>query len=90
MRYIRTFTNVPYTIYGSVSRLSLDRRQKLATYPEIQQFDFPPTDLRGHLEHGYYLDRLAEAAIQDGATHIVTLHLDSFPVCLGWIQTLNL
>lgn len=83
IRYIRKFTDVPYTIYGSVSRLSSENRQKLAAYPEIQQYDFPITDLRGPAEHSYYLDHLAKIAIQKGATHVVTLHLDSFPVCLG-------
>ncbi len=84
--YIRKFTDVPYTIYGSISRLNLKERQKLSKYPEVQQYDIPPTDLRGSFEHAFYLDHLVEIAIQEGSTHIVTLHLDSFPVYPGWAR----
>lgn len=89
IKYIRKFTDVPYNIYGGIGRLDSKGRQKLSCYPEVQQHDLPPTDLRGCFEHAFYLDLLTEIAIQEGSTHIVTLHLDSFPVCLGWVRKLK-
>jgi hypothetical protein len=86
---IRKFTLSPYTIYGSVARLDPRWRQKLSKYPEIQQCEIPLTELRGGDEHAFYLDRLTEIAFQKGATHVVSLHLDSFPVCKGWERTLE-
>ena len=82
--YIRKFTVSPYTIYGSVGRLDSKWRQKLSNYPEIQQCEIASTELRGSAEHAFYLERLTEIAFREGATHVVTLHLDSFPVCMGW------
>ena len=86
---IRKCTDVPHTIYGCANRLDLQARRKLSEHPEVRQCDVPSTDLRGHLEHAYYLNHLAEIAIREGATHIAALHLDSFPVCPGWARKLK-
>lgn len=86
---IRKFTTSPYTIYGSVGRLDPELRQKLSNYPEIKQCEIPTTELRKGPEHAYYLEHLTDIAFQEGATHVVTLHLDSFPVCMGWEKTLE-
>ena len=86
---IRKFTVSPYAIYGSVSRLDSKWRQKLFNYPEIQQCEIVSTELRGSAEHAYYLERLTEIAFREGASHVVTLHLDSFPVCAGWERALE-
>jgi hypothetical protein len=85
---VRKFTASPYTIYAAAVRLSPESRQKLSHFPEIQPCEIPPTDLREGAEHAYYLDHLAEIAIQDGSTHVVALHLDSFPVVAGWEKKL--
>jgi hypothetical protein len=89
IRHIRKFTTSSYTIYGSAARLDPKYREKLCGYPEIELCNISPTDLRGGDEHGYYLEHLTAIAFQKGSTHVVTLHLDSFPVCMGWERTLS-
>lgn len=88
LRQIEKCTQIPYIIYGSVNRLALKYRQRLAEYPHVRAFEFPLTELRSMHEHSYYLDQLIQIAVDDGATHIVTLHLDSFPIRMGWIEEL--
>jgi hypothetical protein len=86
---IRKFTDVPYTIYGSVNRLESQFRSQLAPFAEVRPCEFPQTEFRQGEEHGYYLDGLAKIAIEDGSTHLVTLHLDSFPISSGWAAKLK-
>jgi len=88
LNQIEETTRVPYTIYGSVNRLMPKFRWKLEQHPEVKICECPDTDLRGIYEHSYYLEYLTRAAIQDGVTHVVTLHVDSFPVRLGWAEKL--
>jgi hypothetical protein len=88
VRQIEKHTQVPYNIYGSVNRLLPQYRQKLEEHSQIQVCECPGTDLRGGEEHAYYLDHLVEMAILDGASHVVSLHLDSFPVRSGWAREL--
>lgn len=85
---IERYTQVPYTIYASASRLAPQFRERLALHPRIRLCDIPYTDLRDSEEHAYYLDHLARIAMEDGVTHAVTLHLDSFPIRQGWAEEL--
>lgn len=85
---IEKCTQIPYTIYGSVNRLSTRFKQRLVHHPKVQIYECPATNLRGGDEHAYYLDHLVRMAIEDGSSHIVTLHLDSFPVRSGWAKEL--
>jgi hypothetical protein len=89
LRQIETNTSCRYTIYGTANRLLPQFRRKLEAHPRIKICEFPSTDLRVHHEHAYYLDQLVQAAIEDGASHVVTLHVDSFPIRSDWIQTLT-
>jgi hypothetical protein len=88
LRQIERFTTVPYTIYASINRLRPEFQGILEKNPKVKVCDCAPTDLRGALEHAYYLEHLIQRAIQDGVTHVAILHIDSFPVKTGWIEEL--
>lgn len=85
---IQKCTHAPYAIYAAVNRLLPRYLDKLKQHPEIKICDCPGTPLRIRDEHAHYLRHLANAAIADGATHLVTLHVDSFPIFDGWERQL--
>jgi hypothetical protein len=85
---IEKHTQVPFVIYGSANRLAPRFRERLALHPKVQICECPDTDLRGDQEHSYYLDHLVTIAFEDNASHIVSLHLDSFPISSGWAEAL--
>ena len=88
LRFIARHTQVPYTIYAAANRLPADMRQRVAETKCVEICSIPTTDLRGSRENAYYLERLIQVALDDGSTHVVTMHVDSFPVRSGWATTL--
>lgn len=85
---IEQHTQVPYTIYGSANRLLPQFREVLAARPEVKICHCEPVGPSREGEHSHYLTQLVRMAIADGATHVATLHLDSFPVRTGWATEL--
>ncbi|HYW48380.1 MAG TPA: hypothetical protein VE959_36285 [Bryobacteraceae bacterium] len=81
-------THVPYTCYAAVNRLAPHLRARLARAPRTRIVDIRTTAQRGTEEHAYYLEWLVKTAVQDGVTHVATLHIDSFPVRDGWAEDL--
>lgn len=81
-------TQVPYTIYASVNRLLPQFRRVLENNPRVKICECPSTELRASEEHSFYLEKLVRDAVNDGASHICILHVDSFPVCQGWFEEL--
>ena len=85
---IRRHTQRPYTVYAAANRVTAAGGAILRTNPNVVVCDITPTDLRGNREHAYYLDALAERAVGAGASHLVTLDIDSFPIDDRWIDVL--
>lgn len=88
LEYIDLYTKCDYTIYGVNIRLLPEQELKLTSHPRMKTITVPETDMKGSEEHSYYLEALLAAAVQDGATHFVTLHVDSFPVKLNWAESI--
>lgn len=85
---IEQHTEVPYTIYAGVNRLLPQFRDILAARPDVKICECEPTELRHAYENSHYSTQLVRAALEDGATHVAILHLDSFPVRPGWATSL--
>lgn len=85
---IEKYTEIPYTIYGSANRSAPEIVERLQRHPKVKICECSSTNLRGGEEHAYYLELLTNYAIQDGASHIVTMHVDSFPIRLHWAEEL--
>ncbi len=88
LEYVRRHTAAPFAIYGCTNRLAPALRSRLASLPEFEAVELPATGLRKSEEHAHYLERLIDAALADGATHVAVLHVDSFPVRSGWAENL--
>lgn len=85
---IEKHTQIPFSIYGSVNRLIPKFRKKLERQPKVRICECPTTGLRDLEEHSFYLDHLVRYAVEDGASHVVILHVDSFPIRSDWIELL--
>jgi hypothetical protein len=86
---IEEHTHTPYAIYASVNRLLPRFRQRLERSTKVKICECPTTELRDREEHSFYLDYLVRHAVEDGVSHVVTLHVDSFPVRSDWIEVLT-
>jgi hypothetical protein len=86
LRQIEKHTLLPYTIFGCATRVSPAAAAMLAAHPGVVLCDCPPAPAGSAPtpEHAHYLEHLTRAAVESGATHVVTLHVDSFPVDSGW------
>jgi len=67
-------------IYAGVNRLAPKYLEHLRALDFVKLCELAPTLLRYSQEHAHYLDQLVPIALSDGATHIATLDVDSFPV----------
>jgi len=88
LKKIEQNTLIPYTIYAGVNNLSPKYRMQLEQHLEIQICECPATEFTGAREHSHYLEHLVKIAVEDGVSHIATLHLDSFPIRSGWAAEL--
>jgi hypothetical protein len=88
LRRIERHTRPPYAIYGTAVRSAPAAVERLRSHPRVRLVPVPATELRGSAEHSYYLDRLVAVAIDEGATHVVVLHVDSFPIHDEWVGAL--
>jgi hypothetical protein len=77
-------TRGAHVILGVAVRMDDAGRRRLEAQPGVRLLAVPPTALRGSEEHAYYLDRLVERAVAEGAERVAILHVDSFPVRDGW------
>lgn len=82
-------TRLPFCIYAAANRLLPRFRERIERLPYLKICPIPDTDVRGLDEHPYYLEWLVKAAVSDGATHICTFHVDSFPVREGWAEEIS-
>jgi len=85
---IRRHTSVPYVIHGAPLRLPAAFHRHLQGADVCLHSLTPPTDVLSHVEHSALLTELLNCAVADGCTHVGTLHVDSFPVADGWVETI--
>ncbi len=85
---LRRHTRLPFRIYGAGHKLPAEQWQHVSSAPEIilPNLNIPRQYLEDGVrtEHAYCLARLAEYAFADGCTHVIAMHLDSFPIRDGW------
>ena len=88
LRQIEKNTPEPYLIYAVAIRPPAHLRHMLEQRHDVKLFTLPATELRGGDENAFYLESLIAAAVADGATHICTMHMDSFPIRPSWASML--
>ena len=86
---IKENTTSPFTVYAGTNLLVPQFIDKLKQYDFVKLCDCtnykgPIEGLRGTKEASHYLDQLIKIAIDDGVSHFVIMHPDSFPIKVGW------
>jgi len=88
LRKILQMTSAPYTIYAGVRRPTSALLDRLEAEPRITTIPLLETDLSNSAEHSFYLEQLIARAMKDDPTHVVTMHVDSFPIRPDWVETI--
>lgn len=89
LRALESRTTGDFCIHAVAPRVSGQVRAVLAAHPKVRLHDIEPTSSVGSKEHSYYLDRLCELALADGAQRLCTMDVDAFPVVNGWNERLE-
>lgn len=88
LKQIELNTDLEFTIYAAANRLNEQLKQILTDNNKVVVCDIPTSGLRQANENEYYLKRLTGFALADGCTHILYLHIDSFPIKKSWFWEL--
>ncbi len=91
---IKENTTSPYTVYAGINMLLPKFVNKLKQYNFVKPYNCNNYNgqyekWRDVEEHSHYLEQLITIAINDGVSHIVILHPDSFPIKIGWEKYLE-
>jgi len=89
LRKIRTMTRVPYTLYAGIDTKTSPFVSQIKKEPHVRIVPLPKTRLKGGDQHAIYLKNLIQTAVSDDVTHIVILHVDSFPVREDWVEIIT-
>jgi len=87
-------TTTDYTIYANINMLLPKFIQKFKNHSNVKicnsnNYIGPIDGLRATYELSYYAEKLIKEAIDDGVTHVVIMHPDSFPIKAGWERILE-
>ena len=86
---LRRHTSVEFRIFAAAHKLDRENQKYVLANPEIEFVDCEvPPEYHVRLEHSHCLNTLAKHAMSQNFTHCMSLHLDSFPVADGWLETL--
>lgn len=77
---------VRWCVYSAVTGVTRDVLELLLQCDEVKICDIPPTVARGNVQHGYYLNALAEIAVSDNVSHLCALDPDAFPIVPEWFD----
>jgi len=86
LRKIRTLTKVPYTLYAGIDTEESPFISQLEKEPCLRIVPLPRTRLKGGEQHAFYLKHIIQTAVSDDVTHVVIMHVDSFPVREDWVD----
>ena len=86
---LRRHTKSEFRIFAAAHKLSQENQKYVLANPEIEIVDCQvPVEYSVRQEHSHCLMTLAEYAMSRKFTHCMSLHLDSFPIVDGWLETL--